>query len=202
MMNIKTLGKITLLLLALSCSLMGKAADAADCDAEKEMRTAQEGSDARLDSIGCVMMGELGETLSSLLLHADSIVAQVVTWEQEEIPARTLPSWMCLLTQYTWCSPALYQTDKKVYSQFDPYVALVFIRGGEKATLLLDYSINKWLLKDGEGQVVCRHDLLDKALLPMFRLLFPESETLKLKYDEYVQKHHNEENTAGGTAGM
>ena len=85
------------------------------------------------------------------------------------------------------CQPVMYLKDKRMYSGFYADVKLVFIKENTFITLELDYNINKWRLIDEKGEQKCRHDLRNVELLTLFRELWPESENIKIKYDEFTE---------------
>lgn len=132
---------------------------------------------------------EVGKDVAEVVLQADSVMGQVIAWNGHSPAHKVLPQWMGMMAKCTLCTPAMYRSDRKVYTRFEAYTTLTFVRGKQTATLQLDYGIGKWVLTDNTGQVVAHHDMPQGELLPMLRMLFPNNELLKKKYDESLQEN-------------
>ena len=139
------------------------------------------------DKINNVMVRNLGPDTAQIILSADSIVAHLIVWEKDTLPCKTLSLCESAIVKYTMCQPVMYLKDKRMYSGFYADVKLVFIKENTFITLELDYNINKWRLIDENGEQKCRHDLRNVELLTLFRELWPESENIKIKYDEFTE---------------
>lgn len=170
---------VVLLMLIMSFSLNGYAEDSINTQVEINDKI-------NFSAIDSVAARELGSS-ADVIFGCDSIKAELIAWEQDSAQSGILPQWMNNLVKYTLCSPAMYKSNKKVYSRFEPYAWFTFSNGKGKLMLLLDYSINKWMLKEDNGNILAIHDLPNKEFLLMLRLLFPESELIKIKYNEYIQ---------------
>lgn len=134
-----------------------------------------------------VVSKQVGDSVATVIMHADSIVANLTVWESDTLSPRILSPCMCSIVQYTLCQPVMYRFDKRVYSAFYADVRLEIKQGERKLTLELDYNINKWRLLDGDGKQICRHDLMNTELLSLMHELWPESKNINVKYEEFIK---------------
>lgn len=134
-----------------------------------------------------VIAKQIGDSVATVIMHADSIVANLTVWENDTLPPQTLSPCMRYIVQYTLCQPIMYQSDKRVYSAFYADARLVVRQGENVVFLELDYNINKWRLLDSYGKQICRHDLINMELLSLLHELWPESKNINVKYEEFAE---------------
>lgn len=135
--------------------------------------------------ISNVFADKIGKENARLIFEADSIVAHLTIWETDSLPCKVLTPSDCSIVKYTLCQPVMFSTDKRIYSSFYADVRLVIYNGSSSLTLELDYNINKWRLMDEKGKQLCRYDLRYTELLSLFRMLWPESKNIKIKYEKF-----------------
>jgi len=133
-----------------------------------------------------VIVKHLGVGTARVIMKADSIVANLIVWENDVLPPKVLSSDMCAIVKYALCQPVMYSSDKRVYSAFYADVHLIIYMGDVALTLELDYNINKWRLIDEHGKQICRHDLKNSELLTMIHELWPESKNINIKYENFT----------------
>lgn len=148
--------------------------------------SAEECDSVAFRKICSLMREKVGDEVASCLLEADSMVAGVVRYGTDNLQEKSVGEWMVQLVKYTLCQPAMYKSDKRVYASFSANAWLEIV-GKNPLIIELDYNIYKWRLSDKDGNVLCRYDLHDSELLSMFRMLFPESEIIHIKYNRFVQ---------------
>lgn len=143
----------------------------------------------KIEKIDSTIRQEIGDSMAVIVLDADSIRTEVMPWMDQKLEAKILPLWMAQNVKYTLCQPFMYQTNKKVYTDFVADVCLSF--SGTKGVLRieLDYNCFKWRIIDSVGKEICRHDLCHRELLPMLYMLYSESKLLKIKFDRYLQNY-------------
>jgi len=128
----------------------------------------------------------LGEDDSKIIIHADSIVATTIAWEGCIEESINLPEYMASIVKYTFCTSSMYASNKKVYASFQPYLSLTFYYKTQSLNILFDYGINKWMIKNNNGSIIC-HDLRNSALLPLFYILFQNNPLIEQSYKKILQ---------------
>lgn len=136
-----------------------------------------------LDS--CIVKG-MGKTNADIILYADSIVARTVAWEGCKEESIRLSESMSAIVKYTFCTPAMYISNKKVYASFQTYLTLTFHQGDNCLSIQFDYDINKWMIKNDNNVIIC-HDLKNSALLQLFYILFQNNPLIERSYKNILQ---------------
>lgn len=133
------------------------------------------------------LIKEIGKEKADIVLFADSIVANTVAWEGCQEESRRLSESMSNIVKYTFCTPSMYLSNKKVYASFQPYLSLTFYKGSNSFSIQFDYDINKWMIKNENDYCIICHDLKNSALLPLFYILFPNNPLIENSYKKIMQ---------------
>lgn len=140
----------------------------------------------KLSVIDSCMVNEIGKTNADIILYADSIIAKTIAWEGCKEESIRLPENMSDIIKYTFCTPSMYLSNKKVYASFQPYLTLTFYKGNNNLSIQFDYDINKWMIKSDNNDIIC-HDLKNSSLLPLFFLLFQNNPLIENSYKNLLQ---------------
>lgn len=139
-----------------------------------------------LSMIDSYIAKSIGKTNADIILHADSIVAKTIAWEGCKEESIRLPENMSDIVKYTFCTPSMYLSNKKVYASFQPYLTVTFHKGCNSLSVEFDYDINKWMIKNNNNDIIC-HDLKNSALLPLFFILFQKNPLIENSYKKLLQ---------------
>ena len=72
----------------------------------------------KLSVIDSCMVNEIGKTNADIILYADSIIAKTIAWEGCKEESIRFPENMSDIIKYTFCTPSMYLSNKKVYANF------------------------------------------------------------------------------------
>lgn len=136
--------------------------------------------------IDSCIVRKLGEYKSKIILNADSIIATTIAWEGCKEESIKLSECMSSIVKYTFCTPSMYTSNKKVYASFQPYLTLTFFNKEKSLFIQFDYGINKWMIKNEDESIIC-HDLRNSALLPLFYILFKNNPLIEQSYKKILQ---------------
>lgn len=141
-----------------------------------------------LSLIDSVAIHNMGDSISSIVFDADSIVVEVVVEDSSEDDKCKLTGWKSQLLKYMLCQKSMYVSNKPVFGIFSPFVIVSFHKDSNYVIAEFDYGINKWRLMDKGTSVIIEKDLLDCMLLPLFYSLFPTNELISMTYLDYIKK--------------
>ncbi|MCC8114347.1 MAG: hypothetical protein LIP03_10240 [Bacteroidales bacterium] len=83
------------------------------------------------------------------------------------------------------CDPAMYASNKKVYTNFESWIDIVFVGAGNKTlTVSLDFASKKWLALDNDNNEICRYDLPNWQWLQFSLMMFYDEDVLIKKWGE------------------
>ena len=142
-----------------------------------------------LDPFRPFLEGKIGEELTEMIVDADSVFASVTTMKNEEAYGNSkLNRDQTHLVKYTMCQAYMYKSDQKVYGQFSEFARFSFYYQGNIAIVSFDYGLQKWKVKIADCEKEFRFDMPEYQMMPLFYLLFPKSELLKVLYENYYQE--------------
>ena len=141
-----------------------------------------------LSLIDSVAIQNMGDSISTIVFNADSILVEVASENGSKHDKCKLTGWKSQLLKYMLCQKSMYVSNKPVFGIFAPYVIVSFHKNSDVVNVEFDYGINKWRLLDKGLSVKVEKDLTDGMLLPLFYSLFPTNKLISITYNDYLKK--------------
>lgn len=129
----------------------------------------------------------LTDSIVNIIVGAKSVKCELKSKNPQDTLRRdtivNIPKKMLPILQYLFLNPENFQSDKVIYSPFDPWVEFKFKSRRKKELLLqLDLGSGKWQLLNKSEQKIAQGDLRNSKnqFLNFTQMLFPEDVTLKM----------------------
>ncbi len=165
---------------------------AAQCFCHSEAngkKFADAGSQVKATGSDSIMMQNLGKKVSGIILNSDSTKVTAISYVEDKADMTlALDSLLGNIVRNSLCQPSMYETNKKIYTTFEPWTIIDFYKGDDHVAVLLDYSMNKWKVKEDNGNEISTFDMPNGTLLLMMHLIFPENEDIAQRLTKYLKE--------------
>ena len=128
-----------------------------------------------------IVVAALGDSIFNIIKNAKAVSAEIIGYTdttKAETPQVKLSKEDLLIMKFLMQNPRNVATNDTVFGKFLPNINFKFQSKNQVCQLLFDFGLNKWQIRDAEGNVLKTFDLGSPEVVHLASRLFPNDDYL------------------------
>lgn len=130
-------------------------------------------------SIDSTMRAEIGDSISSIILDANKVIAERINMNGDSITVistKKLKATEFSVAKFLFAANENYANAATVFSRVSPNIRLIFSKKKATCTVYFDFGQKLMVIKNGEDKEIKRSILKDRQFLKLANILFAKDD--------------------------